>query len=127
MSGAAKGHKWRHNMAHTRCMLDKQDYTHAQAHAPGYLHKQVRAHTHTQIYNTYCFSTAKIIIESASLLRYTYIGSLVILYSWQWHVAQQHTDYTVCFPLQQWLRQRAIMLRFTYIAFLILSIWPSGT
>ena len=24
-----RGHKWRHNMAHTRCMLDKQDYMHA--------------------------------------------------------------------------------------------------
>jgi hypothetical protein len=26
-----KGHKWRHNMAHTPCMLDKQDYIHAHA------------------------------------------------------------------------------------------------
>ena len=35
------GHKWRHNMAHTRCMLDKQGYTHAHAHA------QARGHPHT--------------------------------------------------------------------------------
>jgi hypothetical protein len=41
-------------------MLDKQDYMH------------VRACTHRPIRNTYCFSTAKIIRERASMLSYTY-------------------------------------------------------
>jgi hypothetical protein len=27
-----RGHKWRHNMTHTCCMLDKQGCTHARAH-----------------------------------------------------------------------------------------------
>ena len=50
-------------MAPTRCMLDKQGYMHAR--------------THRQICNTYCFSTATITRERASLLRYTYIACLV--------------------------------------------------
>ena len=36
-----RGHKWRYTMAHTRCMLDKQDYMHTR---PG-------ARTYTQICN----------------------------------------------------------------------------
>ena len=44
-------------MAHTRCMLDKEDYTPAHARAGTHM----RAHTCRQICNTYCFSTAKMI------------------------------------------------------------------
>ena len=29
-----RGYKWRHNMAHTHCMLDKQGYTGARVHTP---------------------------------------------------------------------------------------------
>jgi hypothetical protein len=39
-------------MAHTRCMLDKQDYIHVRACT------RPRAHTHAQ---TYCFSTATMV------------------------------------------------------------------
>ena len=63
-------------MAHTFCMLDKQGYMHAgaHAHAPGNMHEL--AHARTQICNTYCFSTATMIRERASMLRYTYIVRL---------------------------------------------------
>jgi hypothetical protein len=39
-------------MVHTRCMLDKQGYTHAHALAP------------TQICNIYCFSMAKVVTRT---------------------------------------------------------------
>ena len=52
-------------MTYTRCMLDKEGYPRA------------RAHTHRRICNTYCFSTAEVIRESTSMLRYTYIACLV--------------------------------------------------
>jgi hypothetical protein len=67
-------------MAHTRCMLDKQDYTHAHAHtnAPGHSHTHARAYTDKC--NTYCFSTATVIREHGTLLRYTYIACLVTYY-----------------------------------------------
>jgi hypothetical protein len=63
-------------MAHTSNVLDKQGYMHARACT----RPRARARTFTfrQIYNTYCFSTATIIRERASVLRYTmYIGCLV--------------------------------------------------
>ena len=54
--GGARGHKWRRSMAHTRCMLDKQDYTHARtctrplsrASTHALTHLRARAHIHTQ-------------------------------------------------------------------------------
>jgi hypothetical protein len=46
-------------------------HTHTNTHAG------TCAHTHRQICNTYCFSTATMIRESASVLRYTYIACLV--------------------------------------------------
>ena len=74
-----RGHKWRHNMAHTRCMLDKPGYPYARtctrtsARAP--THAGTRAHIH--ICNTYWFFTAIMIRERASVLRYTYVACLV--------------------------------------------------
>jgi hypothetical protein len=52
-----RDHKWRHNMEHTSCKLDKQGYTHTP--------------TRPQMCNIYCFSTLSIIRESASMLRYS--------------------------------------------------------
>jgi hypothetical protein len=45
-------HTWRHNMAHTSCMPDKQDYMHAHAyiHAPGYPQARTHAQAHTDKY-----------------------------------------------------------------------------
>ena len=43
--GGTRGHKWRHNMAHTRCMLDKQDCTQARACTLPHTH----THTHRNI------------------------------------------------------------------------------
>ena len=44
-----KGHKLRHNMAHTRCILDKQGYTqdYATPTRPD-THTDTHAHKHTQ-------------------------------------------------------------------------------
>ena len=68
MLWSQRGHRWQ-NMAHTRCMLDKQGQTHP------------RTRTHTDkfvICNTCYFSTATMIRERASSLRYTYIVCLAI-------------------------------------------------
>jgi hypothetical protein len=54
-------------------MLDKQDYTRARMHMPTHASTHARAHTHKQICDTYCFPTATMIHEPASVLRYTYI------------------------------------------------------
>ena len=50
---------------------------HAHAHALG-TRKYTRAHTEAQRYNIYYFSTATMIRERASMLRYTYIVCLVV-------------------------------------------------
>jgi hypothetical protein len=77
--GHPRGHKWSHKMAHTSCVLDYQDYMHLcactrpRALEPTSMH----ARTHIPITNTYCFSTAKMIRERASVLRYRYIACLV--------------------------------------------------
>jgi hypothetical protein len=61
-------------MAHTLCLLDQEGYTHA--HAPGLSHTHARARAYK--YNTYCFSTATVIRERASVFRYAYIACLVV-------------------------------------------------
>jgi hypothetical protein len=55
-------------------------HAHAHAHTPGHphLHKHVRARTHRQIFNIYCFSMTTIIRGLASILRYSYISPRVI-------------------------------------------------
>jgi hypothetical protein len=53
--------------------LDKQGYMHARICA------RPLALTHGQICKIFCFSTAKMIRERASTLRYTYIACIVIL------------------------------------------------
>jgi hypothetical protein len=52
-------------MAHTRCLLGRY----------GYMHERTCTRPGC---NTYCFSTATMIREWASVLRYTYIACLVI-------------------------------------------------
>ena len=63
---------WRIRVA---CWLSKATctYAHAHARAPGYRH----ARTHRPVSNTYCFSTATIIRERASFIRYAYVACLV--------------------------------------------------
>jgi hypothetical protein len=73
--GVDRGHKRRHNMAHTGCMLDKQGHTPADACKSPDTHTPSR--THTQTCKTYCFSTATTIRDSASMLRRTYTVCLV--------------------------------------------------
>jgi hypothetical protein len=40
-----RGHKWRHYIAHTRCMSDKQDYTHRRACTSPCTRENTHAHT----------------------------------------------------------------------------------
>jgi hypothetical protein len=64
---------WRIGVA---CWIIKATYMHAHAHTyvTGYPHVR----THSQIYTTYCFCTATMIRESASILRYTYVVCFII-------------------------------------------------
>ena len=65
-------------MAHRSCMLDKQSYTHVRACTrPSARRARARTHANTHTCNISCFSTATMIRELASVLRYTYIVRLV--------------------------------------------------
>ena len=55
-------------------------YAHAHAHASGHPRERTHACTHRPISNTYCFSTATMIRELASIWRYTYIACLAAVY-----------------------------------------------
>ena len=61
-------------------MLEKQGYVHARtyAHAPGHKHARAHKHKRTQTCNIYYFSTATMIRKRDSVLRRTYIVSLII-------------------------------------------------
>ena len=73
--GSQRAHKWRHNMARMRFMLDKESYTHAHAlpriRASIRTHASARAHTHAhrQTYTIYCFPRQQLLRERASVLR----------------------------------------------------------
>jgi hypothetical protein len=59
--------------AHVRSRSPTHTHTHIHKHAHKHLRARARKHTHTQkICNMYCFSTAKLIRESASILRIQY-------------------------------------------------------
>jgi hypothetical protein len=75
------GCKWRHNVAHTSSLLDKQGYMHARVCLlpRAEAHARTQAGVHKQIYHISCFSTAKMIRERALILRYTYIVSHVLV------------------------------------------------
>jgi len=49
------------NIAYARCVLDTQCYKHI-----------------LRMCNTSCFSTAKVVARTASILRYTYIACLIV-------------------------------------------------
>jgi hypothetical protein len=82
--GGAKGVSnditlWRLRVA---CSISKVTCMHVRAsHTPTCpsTRTNARAYAHTQICNTYCFSTATMIRKSISLLRFTYIVCLVII------------------------------------------------
>ena len=62
------------NMAHARCLLDKQGYTLAHTRTPARPH----THTHKQKYVILiAFSLQQWLRERAAMLRYTYIACLV--------------------------------------------------
>jgi hypothetical protein len=86
---------WRMRFA---CWIRKATctYAHPHAYAPEYPHTRTQAHacTHWQINNTYYFSTAKIIRDRASMLRYTYIISILYL------LPTQHSGYSHKYTLR---------------------------
>ena len=49
-----RGRKWRHNMAHTLCNLDKQGYTPTHAQVPQHSHTHTHTHTQTNILIALC-------------------------------------------------------------------------
>jgi hypothetical protein len=76
---APGGHKWRHKMAHTRCMVDKATRTRTPTHSGTRKHERARTvsqtHTHTHKYVILtAFSRQHWIRERPSLLRYPNIG-----------------------------------------------------
>jgi hypothetical protein len=65
-----RGHKWRHNMAHTSSMLDKQGYVHARTwHTP--TRPGTRTHAYTDKYVIYVVFPRQ--QRFANAPRYTYI------------------------------------------------------
>ena len=70
-------HKWRHNMAHTSWMLDKQSYTRTRT-CPGAL-SSTHTHTHGQISNTDCFSTVTVFRDRACLMLHVHCLSCLFL------------------------------------------------
>ena len=62
------GHKRPYNMAHTNCMLDKQDYMHTSA----------CTRAHIQKCNIYCFSTGTMIRERACVTLYVHCLSCLL-------------------------------------------------
>jgi hypothetical protein len=89
-----KGHKSRHNMAHTRCMLDKQGYTQARACTSSLIRPATRTHARKHSY--------------ALTHTLTHTDKCVILFAFS----------------RQFLREHASMLRHTYIAFHVLHKIP---
>ena len=77
MRWSLSGHKWRDNMAHKSCILDRQGYMYARACKRLRARTHIPSHTRKQICNIYCFSNATITRERASVLLYTYIVCLV--------------------------------------------------
>ena len=63
-------------------MLDKQGYTHTLVctRSRARAHARTRSYTHTQICNIYLFLHANNDRERTSLLRYTYIACLAVIY-----------------------------------------------
>ena len=85
-----RDHKWRHNMAHTSCMLDKEDYMHSRACIRPRSQAHARAHTRTHKYVIlFSFSWQQWLRERASMLHYTYTACLVI-YSWNHLFSLRH-------------------------------------
>ena len=88
-----RDHKWRQNMAHTRCMLYKQGYINARpctrprarVHECASERAHAHTHNHTQICNIYCFSTVTMIRESVLILRYTYCYILIQKEEYSFH------------------------------------------
>jgi hypothetical protein len=68
---------WRIRVA---CWISRTTRTHAHEHAHtyGHPHTHVCTHSYTHRQIKYCFSTARMIRESPSVLRHTYIVCLVI-------------------------------------------------
>ena len=66
-------------MTHELGLLDKQGHSRSRVCTRLDTHARARArtHAHTQICNTYIFSTAKMIRERASILSYTHPACLV--------------------------------------------------
>jgi hypothetical protein len=56
-----RDHKWRQNMAHTSCMLDKQAYMHSRACIRPRSQAHARARTHTHKYVILFFSAATMV------------------------------------------------------------------
>ena len=84
-------------MVHMRCVLDYQGYMHVctrirpRTRISTSTHS--RAHTHRPICNSYCFFTATMISDRASVLRYTYIACIVK------HVFRRRSSVTGCVTL----------------------------
>ena len=73
--------KWRHNMAHTRCMLDMETYRHTRActHSLALAPTRTHAHPYTGKYVILIAFPLQKFRERDSILSYTYIGCVVHL------------------------------------------------
>ena len=67
---------WRTRVA---CGISKATCTYAHAHAPAPGYRHARACTHRPVNNTYCFSTATVICEHASVTLYVHCLSCCVM------------------------------------------------
>ena len=98
-------------MAHTRCMLDKQCYTHElvfmrqRAWENTQTHAGTRARARTPIHKYVtltAFPQQKWLRERATILRYTYIASLVQIYRYKFSSLYEAGVWNVTLICENW-------------------------
>jgi hypothetical protein len=98
---------------HARCMLGKYGYTRGSTRprprTPAFMHARTstRAHTHTQICNTYCFSTATMVTRThLSVMQYVHcLSSLQLFHS------LYMLKYRIIYKVKLWLSKSKTQIR----------------
>ena len=98
------------------CWASKATRAHAQDYAHSHTYACTR--THTEIRNTYCFSTLTVVTLTPSVLRYTYIVCLVLLLV---GVAPINVGITWGRRFMIWISKFCVYLLFLYLTVLLVA------